>query len=275
VRHRAAFGDGVAAPRVPAERVTALVAAAWCAAALTAAARAGQDTIVPASAALPAIPAYIARPAGGAARPAILILHGCGGYSRRYARIADRLAAHGYVAVAIDTLRPRGVRNACQERSGSRLEAAYARATLAWMRTRPQVDGARLGLLGYSMGAIATLDLVDPQHPVASPAGVRAAVAYYPACRNRTAANLRTPLLILIGTADDWTPAAPCRDLAAAGARLDAPVSIVQYEGATHAFDVARPARGAYGHRLQFDAAAASDAWRQSLTFLDRYLGGP
>lgn len=62
-------------------------------------------------------------------------------------------------------------------------------------------------------------------------------------CRNRTAANLRTPLLILIGTADDWTPAAPCRDLAAAGARLDAPVSIVQYEGATHSFDVARRLR--------------------------------
>ena len=198
----------------------ACVAAAWCVAALTVSARAGENTTVPASAALPAIPAYIAQPAAAGARPAILILHGCEGYSRRYARIADQFALHGYVAVAIDTLRPRGVRNACQESSASRLEAEYARATLAWMRNRPEVDDTRLALLGYSMGAIATLDLVDPQHPSTPPAGVRAAVAYYPACRNRTAANLRTPLLILIGTADDWTPAAPCRDLAAAGARL-------------------------------------------------------
>jgi dienelactone hydrolase len=253
----------------------ACVAAAWCVAALTVSARAGENTTVPASAALPAIPAYIAQPAAAGARPAILILHGCEGYSRRYARIADQFALHGYVAVAIDTLRPRGVRNACQESSASRLEAEYARATLAWMRNRPEVDDTRLALLGYSMGAIATLDLVDPQHPSTPPAGVRAAVAYYPACRNRTAANLRTPLLILIGTADDWTPAAPCRDLAAAGARLGAPVTIVQYQDATHAFNVARPARVAYGHHLQFDAAAALDAERQSLTFLDRYLGGP
>jgi dienelactone hydrolase len=256
-------------------RGVALAAAALCVAALTAPARAGESTTVPASAALPAIPAYVARPAAAAARPAVLILHGCEGFNSRYARIADQLASQGYVAVAIDTLRPRDVRNACGERSGSRLEAAYARATLDWMRGLPGIDGARLAVLGYSMGAIAVLDLSDPFHPAAPPPGVLAAVAYYPACRNRTAANLRVPLLILIGDADDWTPAAPCLQLAAAGARLGRPMTIVPYPGATHAFNIDRPDRLAYGHRLQFDAAAASDAWRQSLTFLDRYLGAP
>jgi dienelactone hydrolase len=44
----------------------------------------------------------------------------------------------------------------------------------------------------------------------------------------------RLPLLILIGEADDWTAAEPCRELAKAGGSS---VSIVVYPGAYHDFD--------------------------------------
>lgn len=250
-----------------------LVIAAGTLAVATESTAAGRMTAVPASADGPAVPAYVASPARPGAHPGVLILHGCEGYNRRYARLADGFARAGFVAVAIDTLSPRGVKNACSDPHGSRDEAGLARAALAWMRTRPTIDADRLALVGYSMGAIAALDLIDAPRAASPPPGVRAVIAYYPACRNRQAVAVSAPLLILIGGADDWTPAGPCQTLAADAGRLGKPVSIVVYPGATHAFNVARPNRVAYGHQLHYDAAAAADAALRTLDDLHRYLG--
>ena len=45
------------------------------------------------------------------------------------------------------------------------------------------------------------------------------------------------PLLILIGEADDWTPAAPCAQLAGIAQKQGALIEIVTYPGAHHSFD--------------------------------------
>ena len=47
----------------------------------------------------------------------------------------------------------------------------------------------------------------------------------------------RRPLTILIGDADDWTPAAPCAAFAARLKNNEQPVSITLYPGAFHDFD--------------------------------------
>jgi dienelactone hydrolase len=256
-------------------RAGSIIAAALCAAvafALPARAAAGEKITIPATSGTPAMPAYVARPPRSAAAPAVLVLHGCEGYRKRYGKIADGLARHGYVAVAIDTLTPRGLRNACSDLSGSRTEAAYARAALNWMRAQPYVDANRLALVGYSMGAIASLDLVDPWHAAAAPAGLQAAVAYYPSCRNRVAANVNAPLQILDGDADDWTPAPPCHALVDSAQAAGKPTSITIYPGATHAFNVNAPDRISGGHHLRYDPAASSDARARTFAFLHRYL---
>ena len=49
------------------------------------------------------------------------------------------------------------------------------------------------------------------------------------------------PLLILIGEADDWTPAADCRVLAERASAAGFPVAIKIYPGANHAFDSPNP----------------------------------
>jgi dienelactone hydrolase len=244
-------------------------ALALCALALAAVrASAGEALSVPATATTPQLPAYVARPASAAPAPGVVVLHGCEGYRAHYGAVADWLASHGYVGVAIDTLTPRGVTNACTDRSGSRIEARDALAALAWMRRQPYIDPARLAVLGYSMGAIATLDIVDPHSGVAAPPGVRAGIAYYPACRNRIAANVNAPLRILDGDADTWTPAPPCQTLAQAATAAGKTVVITTYPGATHAFNVKGPDRTAYGHALRYDASAAADAQTQTLRFL-------
>ena len=251
----------------------ALTIALCAGALLSGRAEAGQTTSVPATGTTPAFPAYVAQPAAALA-PGVLVLHGCEGYGRSYAGVADWLASHGYVAVAIDSLAPTGGRNACFDAmTGARTEAADARAALAWMRTQSFIDPNRLAIVGYSMGALATLDVMDAQPSAPAPPGLQAAVAYYPFCRGRNAENIRVPQRILDGDTDDWTPAPPCRLLADAAAAADKTVAITTYPGATHAFNFPGPDRTVLGHHLGYNAPAAIDAAAQTLAFLQRYLG--
>ena len=92
------------------------------------------------------------------------------------------------------------------------------------------------------------------------------------------------PLLILIGEADDWTPAEPCRRLAAASRQAGHPVDIVVYPGAHHSFDSPAPVRFV-AERRNLNAASGrgattggqKEAWADAVTrvegFLDRHLG--
>jgi dienelactone hydrolase len=249
--------------------VRSLLAATLAAMPVVAAAEAVK---VPATATTPEVPAYLAKPAGAAPAPAVVVLHGCEGYSDAYRGVADWLASHGYVALAIDALAPLGMRNGCTDTSTIRAEARDAYAALAWLRTQPYVDGTRLALLGYSAGAIATLGLVDNAALPNAPAGLRAAVAYYPACDGRDAANDTVPLRILDGSDDDWLDPAPCKALADAAAAAGKTIVITTYPGAKHAFNFPGPDRTAFGHHLGYDPKAAADAQAQTLAFLQQYL---
>jgi dienelactone hydrolase len=176
--------------------------------------------------------------------------------------------------LAIDTLAPQGVENACEGavKGASRRSAAYAAQSLAWLAAQPYVRADRLAAIGFSMGAIAVLDLVDPFVPHAPPPGLRAAVAYYPACRSRDGL-VTAPLLILDGSDDDWTPAPPCAAMAQSGVAAGKPIEITTYPGATHSFNTPRNAATTYlGHTLRYDAAASDDAWSKTKKFLARYL---
>ncbi|HTV75208.1 MAG TPA: dienelactone hydrolase family protein [Candidatus Acidoferrales bacterium] len=239
---------------------------------LTTSAFAGVTTSIPATDTTPTIPAYIAKPDGAAPAPGVLILHGCEGYSDRLAKVADWLASHGYVGIAIDTLAPQGISNACSGvAEASHIEADDARATIAWMRTQPYIDAGHLAVIGYSMGGIAVLNLAVPRMPSGA-AGVQAAIAYYPACHNRDPQSVVAPLLILNGDADDWIPPQACQDFAKAAAAAGKAVSITTYPGAKHAFNFEGPDRVVLGHHLGYDATAAADSDVQTLHFLRQYL---
>jgi dienelactone hydrolase len=115
---------------------------------------------------------YLARPGAGlsaligatpgdaAPYPAVVVLHGCGGISSHSAAIADRLGGWGYVALAIDTLGPRGMDSGCY--SGTFMDQAFdAYAALRYLSTLKVVDAQRVALLGQSMGGSATLYAID------------------------------------------------------------------------------------------------------------------
>ena len=192
------------------------------------------------------------RPAGPGPFPAVVALHGCGGLnspngelSARHADWAERLAADGLAVLLPDSFGSRGAGSQCRTTERVARPAtervADALAAKAYLQSRPDVAAGSVALLGWSNGGSTVLYAVEPGRgaPDGSPDFAKA-VAFYPGCRTpaeRGNWHARVPLLILIGGADDWTPAAPCESLAAAAKAADEPVSIVVYPGAYHDFD--------------------------------------
>lgn len=169
-------------------------------------------------------------------------------------------------------------------------------AALEHLRTRPYVDGRRVGVMGFTYGAMAALRLTSPSYrgsayPRAASFG--AAVALYPYCTdsrpslppatrdrlNNLYDDVDTPLLILVAGADEQAPPANCTEKAAALGRAARPVSFKLYLGAPHAFDMTNMGtegrRDVQGNYYRYDPAVTADAARVSLEFLDRHLPAP
>jgi dienelactone hydrolase len=180
-------------------------------------------------------------------------------------RWAQELVARGYVVMIPDSFTTRGRANGvCTDASPGRVSVAPvhrvrdAYATLAYARSLPYVDGHHVGLMGGSHGGTTTLHSMAAPESERDPLarekreGFAAAVALYPSCRvplggwradGTGAYRSVAPLLILIGDADDWTPAEPCRKLAESAPAATPPVDITVYPSAHHSFDSDRLVR--------------------------------
>ena len=230
---------------------------------------------------------YLARPdqglsalLGGADQsverfPAVVVLHGCSGISSHTAGIADRLGSWGYVALAVDSLAPRGVASRCGG-SGSPEQAFDAYAALRYLAQQEFVDPARIAVLGQSMGGNAALYAIDRDMAAQYfTERFRVAIAYYPACL-LPLVSLTAPTLILAGERDDWTPAERCREMVAHARPDSAPIALHVYPDAHHAFDVAvlQPGRRAFGHSVEYNEPAAKHAEEMTRAFLAAHLAG-
>jgi dienelactone hydrolase len=234
-----------------------------------------------------AISALFARPPGETRHPAVILLHGCGGRDRangtmlpRHEEWAELLLARGFAVLLPESFASRGKGSQCAVRERAirpwverRADALGARD---FLRAQPLVDQSRIALFGWSHGGSTVLATANAD-------GFAAFVAFYPGCtrisRQQSFVPV-APLLLLIGEADDWTPAHPCRAIAAAaGPRL----TYVEYPGAFHGFDapgepvrlrtgLAFSVRGDGTAHVGTDPAARADALRRVPAFLEAAL---
>jgi len=221
------------------------------------------------------------RPAGAGPFPAVVLLHSCNGNWRKLdERWGRQIAPWGYVTLTVDSFGPRGIDDTCG--NGTPADMAFdAYRALDFLVRDPSVDSARVAVLGFSQGGWLALSSVE-QGVVeqSSPNKFRAAAAFYPNCRT-IRGNLTVPALIMIGELDDWTPADGCRQLAEGGddygvsrRREGAPIKLIVYPGAYHSFDspALKPPRQMFGHRLEYNQAAADRSAVALREFLDATL---
>src|SRR5262252_949641 len=185
--------------------------------------------------------ATLYRPEGPGPFPAIVALHNCGGLTQRpnteaqlYSKWADKLVADGFVVVFPDSFGSRGLGSQCRERHRTvhawRERVGDANAARLWLQKQSYVRGDHVSLLGWANGAVTALWAIRLNTAVHHDASdFRSAVAFYPSCRRllQSAWSARVPSLILVGSADDWTPASTCQQMVAGARGRSAHVQII------------------------------------------------
>jgi len=245
------------------------------------------------------ITATLVRPSGDGPFAAVVQLHGCGGLEAQSYRWARWFAEHGYVSLVLDSFGPRHVQGDC--RSGpneppltARLDDAFG--GLRYLQSLSFVKGDRVAAIGWSQGGVYAMSVINgpsleraKQRGVELPAvGFAAGIGVYPGgCFSLTKEQVIRPLLVLIGGADDWTPAVICEEMVNAMRSRGSDATIGIYPGAYHYFDVegqklevlaeVENARkpGGHGATVSYQAAAAEDAYRRVEAFLAAHLGSP
>lgn len=210
--------------------------------------------------------------------PTIVYMHGCSGIDGAYLEWKNKLNDWGYNVVMPDSLRSRGVSSACAKQGvasvshNDRLEDLME--TAKWINSQPWHSG-KIGVIGFSMGAIAAMNLASnggvltsAKQDVYKNTLISAAVAYYPFC-SAAHGSANIPTLVLVGAADTWTPPHSCAFIMEVNKNIE---SII-YPDVHHSFDTPGFNQiNRQGHMVKYDSFAAADAERRAQIFLTKYL---
>ena len=213
------------------------------------------------------LPAFWAHPDLGGPFPGLVMLHDHWGLTAHIRAQAQRFAEQGYYVIAPDLFNRQ---TADSEPQAEALiaqvgEAALPRVMAAFraLLTHHKCN-SKIGVLGWGFGgeyalrtAIYTEDL-------------RASVNFYSLPDDLTPAELRTlsdPLLAIYGEQDAGSPPDRMNHLREALAGSDLAHEVIVYPGVGRDFfNDTNPA---------FDAAAAENAWKRALDFLNTHLEVP
>ena len=194
---------------------------------------------------------------GGGRRPAVLLLHGADGTTRRaqYQFAASALSGQGYTVLFPHYFELTGERRASYGEIGSKYPVwlGLLRRLVGQMWGDPAIDPSRLAVVGISLGGALALSLA------AREPGIGAVISYCgfkPADLDQTSS--RAPTLLLHGQADRVVPVDNAAAIEAALRARGATVETQIFPGEGHLFS-----QGA-----QLTAAARSAA------FLARHLSG-
>jgi carboxymethylenebutenolidase len=209
---------------------------------------------------------YLAAPAGSQKKPAIVVIQEWWGLNDFIKRKADGFAGNGYVALATDLYRGKVtedpdtahqlMRGMPEDRAMRDLQAA-----VAYLRSRPDVDGKRIVAIGWCMGGgfSGKLALAEP--------GLAGAVIYYGSLVTDDAkiAGLKVPLLGNFGGKDQGIPPESVREFERKAKAASKTVDFKIYPEAGHAFASSKDPK-------VFRAEDAKDADARADAFLARVL---
>ncbi len=210
---------------------------------------------------------YLSLPPSGSG-PGLIVIQEWWGLTTHMARMADRLAAEGYVALAPDLYG-----GATTHDEGEALQlllelpvdraARDLRGAVDYLLSRDEVVGETVGVVGFCMGGSFALQLA-----VQAGGKIAAAVAFYPVgYMPDDYAGLQAPVLIHIADGDAINPPTLADELnekisAGTGRKPE-----IDHYPAGHAFLNEEDLLGT------FDAEQAKIAWDRTLAFLSSHMG--
>lgn len=243
---------------------------------------------------------YLFKPPEPGPHPAVVMLHGRGGpysslkrgtYTAQTLTMRHRMwgefwAARGYLALHVDSFGPRGYPAGFPKHSYSQRPAEVseqfvrpldAYGALAYLRSRDDVLGERIGLHGWSNGGMTLLSALGRDTPALQDPdpvrGFRAALAQYPSCRTQMKQpdyRPYAPLLILAASDDDEVSPEVCHQFSEMLRARGFAVGFVIYEGAHHSYD--DPGKTKQSHEP--NRAALQDSLRRAEAFFAEHLKG-
>lgn len=208
--------------------------------------------------------AYLALPDGEGPFPGVVVIHEIFGLNENIRQIAQRFSGEGYAALALD-LFSTGGRVACLLRifHGMLLSplkngvVADLRAGVDFLKRWPEVDPARLGVIGFCMGGSYALQLACVEDEL------RVASVFY---------GVNPRPLETVARACPIVGSYPERDFTANAARQLEP--LLEENRVPHDIKIYPKARHSFFNDTgpAYHPGAAADAWRRTLAFFDTHL---
>lgn len=215
-----------------------------------------------------ALTGYLAYPESAhGGLPGVLMFHEWWGLNDNVRAMADKLAAQGYVVLALDMYggqvadTPERARELMQQAMANR-DALNANIRAGWKFMTEEIGALSVASIGWCLGGTLAFNTA-----LLYPDELDAAVVYYGFVTDvsrEQLAMLNMPILAFFGAEDGGIPVAGVRAFEQALDALGKDAEIVIYENAGHAF--ANPSGE------NFRPEAAEDAWQKTLVFLDRTL---
>jgi dienelactone hydrolase len=223
----------------------------------------------------------LSTPEGEGPFPAVVLLHTCGGLTAPITSHWPRfLTGIGYAVLVVNSYGPRGVSSCHQLRGHRVLQAEDAVGALDYLVGLPSIDPDRIGVMGFSAGAIAINSFLVNKTIVSrtkeSTEGYyfRAAIALYGFCGLIRAYDVNRIALMEIVGEKDVIHAPSCID----AQRIHTGIEVHVLPGAYHAFDNPGASgkydgkNGSDGSYMKYSSTATSKAKQLTKEFLAENL---
>ncbi len=189
---------------------------------------------------------YLRAPKASGKHPTVVLLHGAGGvggYNGPVGEWSRVMNEAGYAVFIVDSWSGRGLQNIATDTTRvSQMSRIYDLVgALDVLAKNPLVDASKIVVMGFSHGGQPALYSSLERFGKLFSSDVRFAahISVYGSCGTTFHGDeaVTKPVLMLHGTADDWVPAAPCREYASRLAKAGKNVRYIEYPDAQHVFD--------------------------------------
>ena len=202
--------------------------------------------------------------------PAVVMIHENKGLNDHIKNMANLLAKHGYVVLAVDLFKGEVVteqndaRRLTQAvRSNPEMAINNLQSAVKYLSSLPNVDPSKIASIGWCFGGGQSLQLAfnSQNHPLA------ATIVYYGSpliTDNSNLSKIKWPVLGVFGDQDTGIPVEKVNEFKATLDNVGVPNEIYIFKGVGHAF--ANPSNANYA------PSQTLDAWEKTLSFLKKYL---